>query len=243
MALTSILGKVEIDNVVVPAGDRGEQLIANLILSTIAFDLHSDGTAGRLVAQAHALALELADRSLLYRPPRPSKFARFICEMEGDTETILLPIINNILVVPAVAAADIASDRLADPPEVKVTVLEVTRFMLRLRPRRIATILESLDSAASGEQQSDAVRRILTACTRHELPITEALDRANECFTLARDLIGKRNYPLGALALGNADRALDTYAASASINDHRAVVTSMKEQIRRMLGEFRQTAM
>jgi hypothetical protein len=243
MGPTSILGKVDVDNAVVPAGDRGEQLIANLILSTIAFDLHSDATAGRHVAQAYALALELADRSPVYRPARPSKFARFTCELGGHRETILLPVINNILVIPAVAAAEIAGDRQAVPPEVKVTVLEVTRFMLRLRPRRIATILESLDSAASGEQQSDAARRILTACTRHELPITEPLDSANEYFTLARDLIGKRNYSLGALALGNADHALDAYAESASIQDHREMVVTMKGQIRRMLGELKQTAM
>jgi len=243
MGPTLILGRVEIDKFVVPAGDRGEQLIANLILSTIAFDLHSDATAGRHVAQAHALALELAERSQLYRPPRPSKFARLTCELEGHTESILLPLINNILVIPALAAGEIASDRQADPSEVNVTALEVTRFMLRLRPRRIATILESLDSAASGELQSDAARRILTACTRHELPITEPLDRANEYFTLARDLIGKRNYSLGALALGNADLALDAYAESASIQDHREVVETMKGQIRRMLGELKQTAM
>jgi hypothetical protein len=243
MGPASILGKVEVDNVVVPTGDRGEQLIANLILSAIAFDLHSDATARRHVAQAYSLAVDLADRSPVYRPPRPSKFARFTSELEGHRETILLPVINNILVIPALAAAEIASDRQADPSEVNVTALEVTRFMLRLRPRRIATILESLDSAASGQQISDAARRILTACTRHELPVEEPLDRANEFFTLARDLIGKPNYPLGALALGNAERALDAYAEAASTNDHRAVVASMKEQIRRMLGELKQTAM
>jgi hypothetical protein len=75
------------------------------------------------------------------------------------------------------------------------------------------------------------------------LPVGDPLDHANDYFTLARDLIGKRNYPLGALALGNADRALDSYAEGASMNDHRAVVSSMKEQIRRMLGELKQTAM
>jgi hypothetical protein len=243
MGLTSILGKVGIDNVVVPAGDRGEQLIANLILSTIAFDLHSDATAKRHVAQAHALAVELGDRSLVYRPPRPSKFARLTCELEGRTESILLPLISNILVVPAITAAEIASDREAEPPAVDVKDLEVIRFTLRLRPRRIATILESLDSGASGDQFTDAARRILTACTRHELPVSEPLDRANDCFTLARDLIGKRNFPLAALALNGADRALGSYAKAASINEHAEIVQTMKAQITRMLGELKHAAM
>jgi hypothetical protein len=243
MGPASILGKVEIDNVTVPAGDRGEQLIANLILSTIAFDVEAHATARRHVAQAHALAIELADHSLVYRPPRPSKFARLTCELEGHTESILLPVISNILVVPTIAAPEIAGDRQADPSAVNVMDLEVARFMLRLRPRRIATILESLNSVSSSEQLTDAARRILTACTRHELPAGEPLDRANDCFTLARDLIGKRNVPLGALALSNADRALDTYAKTASSKDNARAVQSMRDQIKRMLGELKQNAM
>jgi hypothetical protein len=72
MGAASILGEVELDNVIGPAGDRGEQLIAHLITSLIAFDLRSDPTARRHLAQAHSLAIELVDRSLIYRPLRPS---------------------------------------------------------------------------------------------------------------------------------------------------------------------------
>jgi hypothetical protein len=64
-------GKVEIGNVIVPAGDRGEQLIANLILALIASELQSDATASEYVARAHALARDLAAQSLIYRPCNP----------------------------------------------------------------------------------------------------------------------------------------------------------------------------
>jgi hypothetical protein len=247
MGAASILGEVEIENVIVPAGDRGEQLIAHLILSVIAFDFRSDATARRHLAQAHALAIELVDRSLVYRPPRPSEFARLTCELDGHAETILLPVINNILVYPAIVVEGVAGNGEADAPAVNaptvnIRLLEITRFMLRLRPRRIATILESLEGATPSQQLTDAVRRILTACTRQELPVTEPLACANCSFTLASNLIGKRNVPLATLALSNADRALDAYAQTASI-DHASVIQGMRDQVRKMLSDLKRTAM
>jgi hypothetical protein len=247
MGAASILGELEIDNVIVPAGDRGEQLIAHLILSVIAFDLRSDATARGHLAQAHALAIELVDRSLVYRPPRPSEFARLTCELDGHAETILLPVINSILVYPAITVEEVADSGEADAPAVNapavdITLLEITRFILRLRPRRIATILESLQRAAPSQQLTDVVRRILTACTRQEIPVTEPLDRANYSFTLASNLIGKRNVPLATLALSNADRALDAYAQTASI-DHASAVEGMRDQVKKMLSDLKRRAM
>jgi hypothetical protein len=67
--------------------DPGEQLIANVLLSIIACQLHSDTAARPFVFQAHAIALELAEKSLSYRPP--SKFARLVFQIAGETESIL----------------------------------------------------------------------------------------------------------------------------------------------------------
>jgi hypothetical protein len=115
--------------------------------------------------------------------------------------------------------------------------------MLRLRPRRIATILDSLEGATPSQQLTDVVRRILTACTRQEVPLTEQpLDRANYSFTLASNLIGKRNVPLAAPASSNADRALDACAQTASI-DHSSVIQGMRDQVKKMLSDLKRTAM
>lgn len=246
-----MLGNVEIEDVTVPAGDPGEQLIAYLILSTIAFDLRSDTTARRHLTQAYILAMDLADQSRVYRPPRPSQLARLTCEFDGLTETILLPVIGNILVfpaiapvLPAIAAEDITGALETTSPAVNIKTLEIARFMLRLRPGRVASILESLGHAASSQQLTDATRRILAACTRHELPVGGPLERANDFFTLAHDLIGKRNFPLATLALGNADRALeDAYAQTASSSDRAAAILQMKQRVAEILGELKRTAM
>jgi hypothetical protein len=242
ISTASIFVRLETDDVTVPAGDRGEQLIAHLILCAIAFDLRSDTVGRRHLARAHLLAVELADQSFIYRPARPSQFARLTCELNGHSQTILLPVINNILVLPSVAAEEIVGDDQPVPPAVNVAVFEIARFRLRLRPRRIASILESLDNTAPTDRLADAARRILTACTRHELPVGEPLDRANDSLTLARDLIGKRNFPLATLALTNAGLDLESFARTAS-TDYAALVQAMKRQIQQMLGQMQRTAM
>jgi hypothetical protein len=114
MAFASIFGNAEIEDVVVPAGDPGERLIAKLILSTIAFDVHAEQAAGRHLAEAHLLAMDLANHSLVYRPLRPSHFARLTFEFDGITEATLLPLINNVLVFPAMTFEGIAVGREAD---------------------------------------------------------------------------------------------------------------------------------
>jgi hypothetical protein len=236
-------GKAGIKNGVVPAGDRGEQLVANLILSLIASELHANATARSYVAQAHALALDLAVQSSIYRPPRASKFACLTCELDGEIQDILLPVINDILVVPAIATGGLSGDHRDYPDAANVRDLEIVHFMLRLRPRRLAIVLESLKGIVSSQHLADAARRILRACMHRELPAGEPLDRVGECFGLARNLIGSRNFPLAALALNNADRALDSYLKVNSIKDHPEIVQSMKGQIKELLRELKQTAM
>jgi hypothetical protein len=236
-------GEVEIENVTVPAGDPGEQLIANLILALIASELHVDETAKEYVTQAHALSLDLSAHSPIYRPLRPSKFVRLTCEVDSEIQIILLSVINDILVVPAIAAGQFASNHRGYPDAVNVKSLEIVRFMLRLRPRRLATVLESLKGLISRQQRIDAAHRILRSCMHQELPPGEPLDRASDCFSLARDLTGKRNLPLAALALRNADRALDSYMKTNYIKNHPDIVNSMRDQIKGLLNQLKQGAM
>jgi hypothetical protein len=231
----------EIGNIVVPAGDPGEQLIANVILSVVACQLHSDAAARPFIIQAHALALQLASRCLTYRPRRPSKFARLAFEIAGRTEAVLYSVIDDILVVPTITPTAIVRRQPTLQPA-NLLELEIVRYMLCLRAQKIAALLESLAKGISRDQLSDVAERILTQCLRHALPPAEPLDRASENFTLAHDLIGKRNYPLAALALNGAGNALDVYAKTTSINDHSLIVQSMRSRITLMLDQIKHRA-
>jgi hypothetical protein len=238
----AILESVELDKVTVPGGDPGEQLVAHLIMSVIASELYSDAIARAYVEQAQALAVALAVQSSIYRPPRPSKFACLTCEHDGETESILVSVINGVPVVPPISVGKFANVR-RPAAALNVTDLEIVHFMLRLRPRRLATVLESLAGMASSQQRTDTIRHAVAACMRHALPPGEPLDRVSDYFALAHNLIGTGNFPLAALTLSNADSALDAYAQTQSPETHAEIVRSMREQIRRLLTELKQKAM
>jgi hypothetical protein len=57
---------------------------------------------------------------------------------------------------------------------------------------------------------ADSTRRILAKCFYREIISEGPLDRADDCFMLARAHIGNRNFQLSAVALKNADNELES---------------------------------
>jgi hypothetical protein len=125
---------------------------------------------------------------------------------------------------------------------IKLAHIELVRFLLRLRTRRIVSVLQSLQTNMSQEGLFQTAEYLLTECLRHEIRSEDPLDRANDCFTLAHDLVGKKNYPFATLLLSNAVSALDSYLSSTQLHGHRAVIYSIKGKIGRLLKEIMQTA-
>src|SRR5580704_3702963 len=100
--------KSSVDGITIPTGDPGEQLVANLILSLIVCQQYALPNALAHIAQAHELAVRMEGRSITYRPKSPSKFARMKFELQGATEIVLLSLIDNVLVMPPVGAAELS---------------------------------------------------------------------------------------------------------------------------------------
>ena len=111
----------------IPPGDRGEQLIANLILSSIAYQFDALACARVYAAQARAIALALHDRNLTYRPPRPSRFLRLSCDLGGETESVLLSVIEGTLVAPILRATRDESDHILTEALVSTVALTLNR--------------------------------------------------------------------------------------------------------------------
>jgi hypothetical protein len=223
-------------------GDEGEQIIANLLLAAMVSQLYSETAAKAYVERAYALAKNLAQRSVTYRPSRPSKFARLSFEAEGKVEIFLVSVISDTLVVPAFSSARLKINRPRTPTTIKFIDIALVRFMLRLRTRRIVAVLETLRTTMSQAALFQTVEYLLAECLRHEVRSAEPLDRASDCFMLAHDLVGRRSYPLAALLLENAASALDKYLNSTQVPDHCAIVHSMKGEIGSLLGKIAQTA-
>ena len=225
----------QIDAVVQP-GDLGEQLVAHLLTSIFVSQGNELATAKAHVARAQELAATLESKTLTYRPEHPSKFARMEFELEGRTEARLFSIINDSLVMPHVEISKIVP---VAHPAASLTNLDVVVFMLRLRTRRISEALNSLARIQSSAEFLAATGSILAKCLYHEVLDIRPLERAEHCFMLAHDLIGKRNLSLAALALTKAESALDLHIETTLLKEHSAGVQEMKKQIAAISKELK----
>lgn len=231
-ALSSLMREAQIGNITVPDGDRGEQLIACLILSIIAEQLHTLESARAYVAQAHVLAEGLSRHAVTYCPPHPSKFASVICEAEGETETLLLSVINGILVMPVINPQDIAKYKLPAQPTITLRNVEVAYFKLRLRPARLARALQPLMEMTSAEAVAIAADGILRRCLSNEITATEPVGIAGDYLKLSNNFIKTFNFPLAKLAIQKADSALERYVETTPAKTHPEWVRQTQEEIR-----------
>jgi len=223
-------------------GDEGEQLIANVLLAAMISQFRSETAAREYIDYACALAKDLARRSVTYRPLQPSRFARLSFEVGGEINTFLVSVINDALVVPTFSSEKLRVSLPQTRRPIRLVGIELVRFMLRLRTRRIVTALEAVRTEMSQVALLQTVEYLLTECLRQESRPAEPLDRASDCFTVAHDLVGKGNYPLAALLLNNAAGALDSYLEATQVRGHRAAVYSMKGEIGRLLKKITQAA-
>jgi hypothetical protein len=232
---------MQIEKVPVPAGDRAEQLIANLLLSIIAAQLKAQATASEYLVEAHSLAVNLANETLTYRPLQPSKFAVFTFDMDGKIAALMFPIINGILVIPSIRF-DVKRGRAEIPQMANLMGFDVTRVMLRIRTRKTLAVLEELKNTASLEELVDRATKFLSECLYNEKPSADPLDRANDYLEVARDLLKKRNFPFASVALANVDLALDSFMKMPSMADHLGIAQGMRDQVKQMMGELRQSS-
>jgi hypothetical protein len=231
-------GVDQFENIAIPEGDPGEQLVAYLLLSPIVCQLYGLPNAIAYIVQAHELAVKLAGHSITYRPKTASKFARLEFELQGTTEIVLLPLINNVLVMPPVGPGELSKLLLTESIAISLTNLSVAHFMLRLRTRSLAAALEPLRTVESPLELADSARRILTKCFYREIIFEGPLDRGDDCFMLARALIRNHNFQLAAVALKNADKELELYVRSTPLKEPPPTVQKMKEQIAAIIKEL-----
>jgi hypothetical protein len=120
--------------------------------------------------------------------------------------------------------------------------LSTVSYVVRIRARMVAAELEAFKAEISFDQLCRAADLILAKSLQQKCSPPDPLDRANESFALAHNLIGMKNYSLAGLALHGASDALDTYGKAITILGHAPLVHSMRGQIATMLEELRYRA-
>jgi hypothetical protein len=225
----------QFEEIAIPAGDPGEQLVASLILSIIVCQMYTLPKAVPYIAKAYELAMRLESQTITYRPPSPSKFARMEFELRGTTEIVLFPLINNVLVMPTAGPADLPRIASTASVQMNLTSLNVAHFILRLQTRRLVAALSNLKTVESPEELVEAAHRLLAKCFYREIKSCEPIDRADDLFILSRAFIAKRSFEMAAIALKNADSELEVYLKSTSMREHLPRMQEMREQIAAMI--------
>lgn len=236
------LDSSQIGRTTIPPGDRGEQLIANLILSSIAYQFDEVACARAYAGQARAIALALSGQSVTYCPPHPSRFLRLMCDLGGDTESLLLSVIKGTLVAPTLRVTTAKSDHILSEGLTSTLDLDIEQVPLRLRLRRLAEAIEPLEDMTSPEESALVLRSIITDNLHYKLTSTEPLDRAIDLLSVGRDLVGKGNLSLAAVSLGKAKGALNVPMTEMTTACASKVQT-VKEQIVRTIDELRRSAL
>jgi hypothetical protein len=231
---------MQVEKVAVPVGDRAEQLIANLTLSIIAAQLKARATASEYLVEAHSLAADLSNETLTYRPLQPSKFAYFTFDMDGKVGALVFPIVNDSLVIPSIRF-DVKGGGAGIPHTANLTGFDVLRCMLRIRTRKTVAVLKEIKNAASLEELVDRTTKFLAESLYNEKPYADPLDRANDCLAVARDLL-KRDFPLASIALANVDVALDSFVKMPSMTNYLAVAQGMRDRVKQLMSELRQSS-
>ena len=110
-----------------------------------------------------------------------------------------------------------------------------------IRTRKTVAVLEEIKNAASFEELVDRATKFLAECLYNEKPYADPLDLANDCLAVARDLL-IRDFPLASIALANVDVALDSFMKMPSMTNYLAVAQGMRDQVKLMMSQLRQSS-
>jgi hypothetical protein len=161
--------------------------------------------------------------------------------MDGKTGASVFPIIDGILVIPAIRFD--GKGAVAEIPHIMdIKGFDVTRFMLRISTRKILAVLQEIKNTASLEELADRATNLLSECLYNEKPPADPLDRADDCLEVARGLLKKGNFPLVSIALANVDLALDSFMKMPSMANHLSIAQGMRDEVKMMMRELRQSS-
>jgi hypothetical protein len=229
-----------VPGVAASVGDLGGQLIANLMLIGIACEFDTLSNVKRYVERALATALEIGNHCITYRPARPLMFAKFTFGADREIDALLLPVVSGRLIIPDFGSSQLACQGFP-PPSIEIMELELVYFIVRLRLRKIAAVLKDLGAAPSSEDIAGVMRAVLSDCLR-STSTEDLFSLAADYFSLARGLIGSRNFPIAAVALRKGEIALEALTKEQGVSELADAIQTMRQRIADIAAELRRGA-
>jgi hypothetical protein len=203
----------------VPACTEGEGLIAFVILANIELLCGTVDESKVLITRALDIAERIGKNGISYRLTQLSKFACFTCDFGEDQETLPLPIINDMLILPAINLQEVVNKmRQSITMVVDLKDVSVAYYRLQLNTGNIINALKNAKNASTASEAMTAISNILHESLTRENKPSDPLDIAGDNFILARNLMAKGNVTLTRIALHNANKALEAYDIAGEVS-------------------------
>jgi hypothetical protein len=203
--------------------DECAQLVANLALALLGCYLQTSAISKLHIERAQESLLRLSPQGCTVRAIGVTKMVHVASQGFGVTETVLLPILDDILLLPSVdmkEAVSLLRTSFPRSPMIHFSDIGITYHRLRLRTARLRHALAVLADMGSSPAAGTLIKDILAQCLYPATLPTNALDQADDYLTLALNLVRLDNHPLASIALARADSALRGYTGQSNVYTH-----------------------
>ncbi len=203
----------------VTSTDECAQLVASLALALLGCHLQTSAITKLHIAQAHESLRRLSPQGCTVRSTGVTKMVHLASHGFGVTETILLPILDDILLLPSLdikKAVSLSRTLFPRSEMINFTDIGVTYHRLRLRTERLRHALAVLADMEASPAAGTLIKDILLQCLYPAAPPASVLDQADDYLTLALNFMRLGNYPLAGIAVARAESTLHGYAGQSN---------------------------
>ena len=200
----------------------GAEFVAQLMLAVMYCPLETEQRAKSHVAHAHEIAQSLTKQGRNLRLPRLMKVLRILSRVDAPTTLVHIPFVGDTLVIPDIngSASILAASGFGVDSTVDLSCdIELVYVGLHLETHRILATLGALTQAWQPHEFSRLVTEIIDHCTYPEISSVPHLDRVQDYFKLAANLVDLGNPSMAKLALQKANRILYLYSKLQRMQD------------------------
>ncbi len=207
----------------VAPGDECGQFISNLVLALFACHIQKFAMSRSYIEQAYANVIHLSSQGYTIRAPGLTKMVHLVSEAAGLSETLFLPILDDVLLLPSVDTKEVARVLRTSFPRCPIFTFadaSITYHRVRLRTGRVRQSVAIMAEMESSASIGALIQDTLGQCLYPAVPSANALDQADDYLTLALNFARSDNYPLAAISLAKAKSALRDFESQPNSNMH-----------------------
>jgi hypothetical protein len=207
----------------VTGSDECAQLVVNLALALLGCHLQTSAISKLHIRQATENLLRLSLQGCTVRAIGVTKMVHLASQGFGVTETVFLPIVDDVLLLPSVdmkKSASLLHTSFLRSQMIHFTDIGITYHRLRIRTERLKHALVVLADMEASPAAGTLIKDILAQCLYPGAPPASVLDQTDDYLTLALNFMRLGNYPLAGVAVAKAESTLHGYTWQSNTSAH-----------------------